>query len=94
MKEKQFHHHCHEYVNKDVEVITLQGTFEGRVIEVSRDVLIIESRMPGRSGRSLVRIESIVAISPVEIVPRGPFDFYFGNVQQQQQPSEINEPNS
>jgi hypothetical protein len=81
--ELNFHHIAHELIKKEVEVVTLQGNFVGRLLEVGRDVLVIESR--GRIQNRLlgIRIETIVAIFRVENrIPRGPFGFGPGEVEE------------
>jgi len=81
--ELNFHHIAHELLKKEVEVVTLQGNFVGRLLEVGIDVLVIESR--GRIQNRLlgIRIETIVAIFRVENrIPRGPFGFGPGEVEE------------
>ncbi|WP_160718845.1 hypothetical protein [Bacillus sp. USDA818B3_A] len=76
MSELDFHEVAHELLKKEVEVVTLQGNFVGRLLEVGRDVIVLETR--GRvSLRVLaIRIETIVAIFRVEnLGPRRPFGF-------------------
>jgi len=65
-------------VNKEIEVITLNGNFNGRLHEVGNDVIFLHGR--GRTGAMnlVIRIETIVAIYKVEFVQRGPFGFMPG----------------
>jgi hypothetical protein len=75
MSDLNFHQIAHDLVNKEVEVITLNGNFNGRLHETGKDVIILHTR--GRAGnlRLVIRIEAIVAIFRVEPAPRGPFGF-------------------
>jgi hypothetical protein len=74
--ELSFHQIAHELLKKEVEVVTLQGNFTGRLLEVGRDVIVLESRGRGRERILGIRIETIVAIFRVEnFIPRGPFGF-------------------
>jgi hypothetical protein len=82
MTELSFHHIAHELLKKEVEVITLQGNFVGRLLEVGRDVLVLESRGRGQHRVLGIRIETIVAIFRVENrIQRGPFGFGPGEVE-------------
>ena len=81
MSEINFHQIAHELLNKEVEVVTTQGSFTGRLLEVGRDVLVLESRGRIRSRVLAVRIELIVAIFRVEQVQRGPFGFGPGEIE-------------
>ncbi|MDR4946943.1 hypothetical protein [Neobacillus cucumis] len=79
MTELNFHQVAHELLKKEVEVVTLQGNFIGRLLEVGRDIIVIESRGRVRPRVLAIRIETIVAIFRVEnITPRGPFGFNQG----------------
>jgi len=75
MTELNFHQIAHELLKKEVEIVTLQGNFTGRLLEVGKDVLVLESRGRIRPRLLAVRIEVIVAISRIEHMPRGPFGF-------------------
>ncbi|EKN70824.1 hypothetical protein BABA_03134 [Neobacillus bataviensis LMG 21833] len=75
MTELTFHQIAHELLKKEVEINTLQGTFTGRLLEVGKDVLVIESRGRMRQRLLAVRIDVIMAIFRVEQMPRGPFGF-------------------
>jgi len=82
VSELNFHQIAHELLKKEVEVITLQGDFVGRLLEVGRDVIVLESRGRVRPRVLAIRIETIVAIFRVEnMVPRGPFGFGPGETQ-------------
>lgn len=70
-----FYQITQENLNKEVEVITLNGNFNGRLHEVGKDVIILHSRGRTGSRRLVIRIETIVAIFRVEFVQRGPFGF-------------------
>ena len=83
MTELNFHQIAHELLKKEVEVVTLQGDFTGRLLEVGRDVIVLESRGRGRNRVLAIRIETIVAIFRVEnFIPRGPFGFGPGEVEE------------
>jgi hypothetical protein len=83
MTELNFHQIAHELLKKEVEVITLQGEFVGRLLDVGRDVIVIESRGRVRPRVLAIRIETIVAIFRVEnIIPRGPFGFNQGQFEE------------
>ncbi|MCL6570110.1 MAG: DUF2642 domain-containing protein [Bacillus sp. (in: Bacteria)] len=75
MAEINFHQIATELLKKDVEVVTLQGKFSGRLLEVGKDVLVLESRGRVRPFFIAVRIETIVVIHRVEQLHRGPFGF-------------------
>lgn len=75
MAERHFHHKAHEHVEKEIEVITLQGNFTGRLIEVQGDILVLETRGRMRPVILFIRIETVVAIYQVEPMPMGPFGF-------------------
>lgn len=75
MTELNFHQIAHELLEKEVEIVTLQGNFTGKLLEVGKDVLVLESRGRIRPRILGVRIEVIVAIFRVEQMQRGPFGF-------------------
>jgi hypothetical protein len=77
--ERTFHQIAHELLKKDVEVITVQGNFNGRLIEVGRDIIIVESRGRIRHVNLIIRIDKIVAIFLSAPMPRGPFGFNPGD---------------
>lgn len=76
MAEINFHQLAHELLKREVEVVTLQGTYTGRLLEVGQDVIVLETRGRMRSTLVAIRIETIVALFRVEHMPRrGPFGF-------------------
>jgi len=75
LSDKIFDHVAHEHLNKEVEIITVQGNFAGRIEEIGKDFLILHSRSRGFPINIAIRIEAIVAIFRVEQIPRGPFGF-------------------
>jgi hypothetical protein len=75
MTEINFHQIATELLKKDIEVFSLQGKFSGRLLEVGKDVLVLESRGRVRPFYLAVRIETIVALHRVEQMHRGPFSF-------------------
>lgn len=91
-REPNIHHMCHEHLEYEVEVITVNGEFSGKLVEIGKDAIILEStRMRQQPMRIFIRIETIVAIYRIEtMVPRGPFDWGFTGpaFNQQQSPGE------
>lgn len=75
MSENTFHHFALEHVNEEVNVITTQGSLEGRLLNVGRDVILLQNRMGPRPLRFIIRIEEIVALHRAELGPRGAFGF-------------------
>ncbi|MDP4084097.1 MAG: hypothetical protein Q8934_05715 [Bacillota bacterium] len=75
MGEKTFYQGAHPYLNKQVEIITTQGTFSGKLLSISQDVVILQSMMRMRPRDIVIRVEQIVALYREEQMPRGPFDF-------------------
>ncbi|MEH7302988.1 hypothetical protein [Neobacillus drentensis] len=76
MAEINFHQLAHELLKREVEVVTLQGTYTGRLLEVGQDVIVLETRGRMRSTLVAIRIETIVALFRVEHMQRrGPFGF-------------------
>ncbi|MBO0960950.1 hypothetical protein J1P26_14710 [Neobacillus sp. MM2021_6] len=88
MTELTFHQIAHELLKKEVEIVTLQGTFTGRLLEVGKDVLVIESRGRMRQRLLAIRIDVIVAIFRVEQMPRGPFGFIPEEIEQEHEQHE------
>lgn len=78
--DKNLHHMCHEHLDLEVEVITVNGEFSGKLVDIGKDAIILESsRMRPQPMRIFIRIETIVAIYRIDLpVPHGPFDFGFG----------------
>ena len=62
MSRQDFSSFANSLLNKEVEVITSQGTYSGTLLEVGRDVIILQSRINGMSTHLAIRIELIVAI--------------------------------
>lgn len=85
MSEKTFNQIAQEYLNEEVEIVTLQGNFSGRMLSVSQDTIILENRMRGRPLKVMIRIETIVALYRLNIMPRGFFDFPMENELEQTQ---------
>jgi hypothetical protein len=75
MSELNFHQIAHELLNKEVEIVTLQGNYTGKLLEVGKDILVLESRGRIRPRILGLRIEVIVAIFRIEQMQRGPFGF-------------------
>ncbi|WML31373.1 DUF2642 domain-containing protein [Neobacillus sp. OS1-32] len=77
MSEKTFHQVAGELLHHEVIVITRQGNFEGKLLSVGNDVIVLESRqMGGRPVKLFIRIEEVVAIYRAERrPPMGPFGF-------------------
>jgi len=87
MSEINFHQIAHELIQKEVEIVTIQGNFTGKLLEVGRDVLVIESRGRVRPRLLAIRIDTIVAIFRVEQISRGPFGFNPGDTENEQEES-------
>ncbi|WP_169802727.1 DUF2642 domain-containing protein [Neobacillus soli] len=87
MTEINFHQIANELLKKEVEINTIQGNFSGRLLEVGKDVLVLESRGRIRSMLVAIRIETIIAIHRVEQMPRGPFGFNQQEFEQEQHES-------
>ncbi|MDR7001142.1 hypothetical protein [Neobacillus niacini] len=75
MTDLNFHQIAHELLKKEVEVVTLQGSFNGRLKAVGSDVVILHSRGRGVPMELAIRIETIVTLYRVEMIPRSPFGF-------------------
>lgn len=76
MNEKTFHQVAGELIHHEVIVITRQGNFEGKLLSVGKDVIVIENhRLGGRPVKLFIRIEEVVAIYRAERRPIGPFGF-------------------
>lgn len=76
MSEKTFHQIACEYIDEEVNVITRQNTFEGKLLSVGRDVLVLHNKRGGLPFKLFVRIEEVVALYRSEPIPRGPFGFF------------------
>lgn len=75
MSDALFHEFAHDHLNEDVNVVTTQGNFEGKLLKVGSDVIILSNRAVSRPTKVLIRIEEIVALYRAELAPRGPFGF-------------------
>lgn len=75
MNEKTFHVIAQDHLKKEVEVVTVQGTYTGRLLFIGKDFIVLESRGRMREVEIAIRIEFIVAIFKVESFPRGAFGF-------------------
>ncbi|MED4206463.1 DUF2642 domain-containing protein [Neobacillus mesonae] len=75
--EKTFHRAAVELLHREVVVITRQGNFEGKLLSVGTDVLVLEDhRLGGRPFKLFIRIEEVIAIRRAERRrPMGPFGF-------------------
>lgn len=91
MKDKSFVQISRQLLDKEVEVITIQGSFEGILVEVGSDVIVLERRRGQRPLRVIIRIEAIVALHRLEIMPRGPFNFGFHDANVESPESGMNE---
>jgi hypothetical protein len=70
-----FHDFANEHLNEDVLVVTTQGNFEGKLLKVGSDAIILINEAVHRPVKVLIRIEEIVALHRSELKPRGPFGF-------------------
>lgn len=75
MSDALFHEFALDHLNEEVNVVTTQGNFEGRLLKVGNDVIILTNRAVRRPVKVLIRIEEIVALYRAELAPRGPFGF-------------------
>lgn len=75
MSEYTFLQLANHYVNKNVEIITTQRNFHGRLLSVGKDVVVLQEAMPMRPVEFGIRIDQIVAITREDQRPRGPFGF-------------------
>ncbi len=75
MADANFHQIANKLLKKDVEIVTIQGNFNGRLLEVGKDVIVLESRGRIRLRLLTIRIEAIVAIFRAEFMPSRPFGF-------------------
>ncbi|MEH7110051.1 MULTISPECIES: DUF2642 domain-containing protein [Bacillaceae] len=76
MSENTFHQLAHEHLKEEVNVVTTQGSFEGRLLHVGTDIIVLENRMMRqRPLRLIIRIAEIVVLFRAELAPRGPFGF-------------------
>ncbi len=76
MSEKTFHQVAGELLDHEVNVITRQGNFEGKLLSVGTDVLVMQNQvLGGRPVKLFIRIEEVIAIYRSEQRPVGPFGF-------------------
>ncbi|WP_042355844.1 DUF2642 domain-containing protein [Bacillus rubiinfantis] len=76
MSEKNFHEAASELLHHEVNVLTTQGNFEGKLLSVGTDVLVLENHfLGGHPVKLFIRIEEIVALYRAERRPAGPFGF-------------------
>lgn len=68
-----FESFTHSLLNKEVEVITRDGTYVGTLTEVGSDIIVLRTRVRGQLVRLAIRIALIIAIFRVRMGPRGPF---------------------
>lgn len=75
MSEKYFHHLAHQYLNKNVEIITTQGEFNGELLSVHKDIVILRSFLRMRNQLEIIiRIDQIVAFFHEEQFQRDLFN--------------------
>lgn len=72
-KSQNFNTFAQGLLNKEVEVITSEGTYTGTLVYVGADTIILQSRIRGRSVRLAIRIALIVALFRLITGRRGPF---------------------
>ncbi|MCQ6282048.1 hypothetical protein [Bacillus sp. EB600] len=68
---QNFNTFAHGLLNKEVEVITSEGTYTGTLVYVGSDTIILQSRIRGRSVRLAIRIALIVALFRLTTNQRG-----------------------
>jgi hypothetical protein len=62
MDQRDFRDLAHKLVGKDVEVITVHGTFRGTLLSVGSNFIIMRTRIRGRLVRLIIRLALIVAL--------------------------------
>lgn len=72
-KQQNFNHIANELINKEVEVITTESTFTGTLLQVGSDVIVLRTRIRGRSVQITIRIALIVGIFRLKREHRGSF---------------------
>ncbi|WP_066304934.1 hypothetical protein [Bacillus sp. FJAT-29814] len=75
MGETIFHEFAKEHLKEEVNVVTTHGNFEGRLLKVGTDAIVLLNRAVHRPVKVLIRKEEIVALYRSEMAPRGPFGF-------------------
>ncbi|NRD79537.1 DUF2642 domain-containing protein [Bacillus sp. BRMEA1] len=75
MSENTFHSFAQNLVEEEVNVITTRGDFNGRLISVGKDVILLQNRMGPQHLTLGIRIAEIVVLHRAELGPRGPFGF-------------------
>ncbi|MBS4208680.1 hypothetical protein [Bacillus sp. FJAT-50079] len=84
MKDQNFKDFADGLVEKEVEVITFDGTYTGRLLSVGSDSIFVETTIQGRSVQLAIRISFIVAL--FQLVPstrRGPFWAPYSEVEEE-----------
>jgi hypothetical protein len=62
MSRENFINQANRLVGQDVEVITTEGTYVGRLLSVGSDSLVLETRIRGQVVRMIIRLALIVAL--------------------------------
>jgi len=75
MNDLSFQHFTQKYLEEEVTIITKQGTYDGRLLDVGTDVLVIENRRGPRPLKLIIRIGEIVVIHLSELTPIRAFGF-------------------
>jgi hypothetical protein len=72
MSDRNFKDNAYRLVGQEVEVITSEGTYQGTLLSVGNDSLVLQTRIRGRLVRLIIRLALIVALFRL-IGPRGAF---------------------
>ncbi len=62
MNGENFKKQAYRLVGQEVEVITTEGRYQGTLISVGSDSLVLETRVRGRLVRMIIRLALIVAL--------------------------------
>jgi hypothetical protein len=88
MNKQSFNQLANGLVNKEVEVITTEGTYTGTLLFVGSDTIILRTRVRGRLIRLAIRIAAIVGLFRFKPEHRGSF---WGQPMSQHEEEESNE---
>lgn len=73
MNKQDFNQLASGVVDKEVEIITTEGTYSGTLLFVGNDTIILKTRIRGRYVRLAIRIAEIVGLLRYKPEHRGPF---------------------
>jgi hypothetical protein len=73
MTKQDFNQIANGLVDKEIEVITTEGTYTGTLLFVGNDTIILRTRIRGRIVRFAIRIAAIVGLFRFRHEHREPF---------------------